>query len=118
MIETHLAATLLALSLGLAILLRRKGTSSHKILGRIWVVLMLFVAAGSFAIREIDTPHMSYIHLLSAWTIVSVSVGVYCIRRHRVTAHAGFMIGTFVGLTVAGAFALLPGRFIWRSLFG
>lgn len=118
MIEAHLAIALLALLLGLVVLARRKGTASHKMLGRIWVALMLFVAVGSFAIREINTPQLSWIHLLSAWTIVSLGIGIYCIRRHRVPGHAGFMIGTFVGLAVAGAFALMPGRHIWRSLFG
>lgn len=79
---------------------------------------MLFVAAGSFAIREIKAPGLSPIHILSAWTIVSVTAGIYCIRKGRIAAHAGFMAGTFVGLAAVGGFALRPGRYIWRALFG
>lgn len=118
MIQAHLVAALLALLLGALVLVRRKGTPAHRRLGRAWVLLMFFVAAGSFAIREIDAPGLSPIHILSAWTIVSLAAGIYCIRRRWIAAHAGFMVGTFAGLMAAGAFALLPGRYIWRTLFG
>lgn len=118
MIQAHLAAALLAFALGALVLIRRKGTPTHRWLGRVWVLLMLFIAAGSFAIRELNAPYPSPIHLLSAWTIVSLTAGIYCIRKGRIRAHAGFMAGTFAGLAVAGGFALLPGRYIWRTLFG
>ena len=49
----HVTLASLALAVGGAMLARRKGTRSHKLLGRIWVVLMLAVAASSFWSVEI-----------------------------------------------------------------
>ena len=99
-------------------LLRRKGTASHKRLGRIWVGLMAAVALSSFWIFEIRRgAGPSLIHLLSVWTLVSLALAVYYIRRGNVRAHRGFMIGTFIGLVVAGAFAMAPGRALYRLFF-
>ena len=111
MIALHLAAAVLGLALGALVLARRKGTSSHKVLGRLWVGLMLVVALSSFWIGG------SLIHLLSAWTVLSLALAVYFIRRGNVRAHKGFMIGTFLGLVGAGAGALAPGRALYLFFF-
>src|SRR2546426_10221092 len=85
-----------ALVVGAAVLSRRKGTASHKLLGRSWVALMLAVALSSFWIFEIRRgAGPSFIHLLSAWTLISLALAVWFIRRGNVRAHRGFMIGTF-----------------------
>ena len=113
----HLVAAVAALVLGGAILARRKGTRSHKALGRLWVGLMAFVAGSSFGIFELrHGAGPSWIHLLSAWTLVSLACAIYFIRRGNVRAHRGFMIGTFLGLAGAGVFALAPGRLLYRLL--
>lgn len=114
----HLSAALAALALGLTVLARRKGTTSHKALGRAWVALMIVVAVSSFWILEIRKgAGPSWIHLLSAWTLVSLACAVYFIRHGNVRAHRGFMVGTFVGLAGAGLGALAPGRALYRLLF-
>ena len=118
MIGVHLAAAMLGLGIGAAVLARQKGTPSHKVLGRAWVGLMLVVALSSFWILEIrDGAGFSAIHLLSAWTLVSLALAVYFIRRGNVRAHKGFMIGTFLGLAGAGLGALAPGRTLYLFLF-
>jgi uncharacterized membrane protein len=62
---------------------------------------------------------MSWIHLLSGWTIIALPIAVYAARRHKVSLHRRFMTGLFVGgLIVAGGFAFLPGRLMWRVFFG
>ena len=112
-ILVHLAAVLPALAIGVAVLLRRKGTRMHRLLGRIWVGLMAVAALSSFWIFEIrQGGGMSWIHALSVWTLVSLACAVYCIRRGNVRAHKGFMVGTFLGLVGAGVAAMLPGRFL------
>ena len=118
LIATHTGLAVAALAVGGAMLLRRKGTSSHKVLGRIWVALMATVALSSFWIFEIRRgAGPSLIHLLSVWTLVSLALAVYYIWRGNVRAHRGFMIGTFIGLVSAGAFALAPGRSLYRFFF-
>jgi len=118
LIALHLAAAVAALALGVAVLVRRKGTRSHKALGRTWASLMALVAVSSFSIFELRKgAGPSWIHLLSAWTLISLACALYFIRRGNVRAHRNFMIGTFLGLAAAGLFALAPGRLLYRLLF-
>ena len=112
-IAIHLTAAIVSLLLGGAVLMRRKGTPSHKLLGRSWVALMLIVAISSFWIRR---DGFSWIHLLSIWTLISLACAVWFIRRGNVRAHQGFMIGTFLGLLGAGIGAFAPGRLLSRLL--
>jgi uncharacterized membrane protein len=89
-----------------------------KLLGRSWAVLMAAVALSSFWIFEIrGGAGPSPIHLLSVWTLVSLGLAVWVIRRGNVRAHRGFMIGTFIGLAGAGIGALAPGRALYRLFF-
>jgi uncharacterized membrane protein len=114
----HLALALAALALGSVVLARRKGTPSHKMLGRIWASLMAAVALSSFWIFEIrHGVGPSFVHLLSVWTLISLACAIYFIRRGNVRAHRGFMIGTFLGLAGAGAGALAPGRALYAFFF-
>jgi len=114
----HALFALTAVGIGVLVLARRKGTPSHKLLGRLWVALMAAVALSSFWIFEIrHGAGPSPIHLLSAWTLVSLGLAVWFIRRGNVRAHRGFMIGTFIGLAAAGIGALAPGRALYRLLF-
>ena len=118
MIELHLAAALLGLGLGAAVLARRKGTPSHRWLGRAWVALMTLTALSSFWILEIrDGAGFSVIHLLSAWTLASLFLAVRAIRRGNVRMHKAFMVGTFLGLAGAGPGASAPRRMLYAFLF-
>jgi uncharacterized membrane protein len=113
MIALHIALALTALAVGIWVLARRKGTAAHKRYGRLWVALIAGTALTSFFIFELRGG-LSWIHLLSAWTLVSLALAVWFIRRRNVRAHAGFMLGTFAGLAVAGGFALARGRGLYR----
>ncbi len=84
----HLAFAVAALALGVVVLARRKGTRSHKILGRTWALLMAAVALSSFLIFEIrHGVGPSFVHLLSVWTLISLACAIYFIRRGNVRAH-------------------------------
>jgi uncharacterized membrane protein len=116
MVSIHLTTAILSLLVGAFVLGRRKGTYSHKLAGRVWVALMLVVAISSFWIQGMRDG-FSVIHLLSAWTLVSLALAVWFIRRGNVRAHKGFMIGTFLGLAGAGLGALAPGRTLYLFFF-
>ena len=45
-----------------------------------------------------------------------MAAAIFSIRKGRVRSHASWMIGTMIGVAVAGAFALAPGRFIAHQL--
>ena len=126
LIALHLAAALLALTIGAVVMARPKGTYSHKKLGWTWVTLMAVTSISSFFLRDHDGPNIggfSPIHFFTAFTAVYVPLGVVRIRQGRVSAHRKIMRGLFFGACViAGLFTLLPGRFLgdllWRQALG
>ncbi len=118
-IGIHIAAAVSALILGIVVLSSSKGTKRHKLLGRIWVVVMSVVAVGSFSIRDLgDGGGMSWIHGLSVITLISMVYAIYMIRRGNRRAHFSAMIGCFIGIIVAGLFTLNPNRIIGGFFFG
>ena len=113
----HLATVLPGLPLGAWVLWKPKGTRAHKIGGRIWGVLMIITAIDSFWIRSL-TGTFSPIHIFSVLTLVSMPLGVWHIRNGRVEAHFRAMRGVYIGLCVAGLFAMMPGRVMGTLIFG
>lgn len=118
-IALHLIAAIPALLLGLIMLVLPKGTPRHKWTGRVWVLLIAVTSLSTIWIGEIDEGGgYSVIHLLSIWTLISVTLAIYFIRRGNRSAHRGFMVGTYLGLLGAAAGALAPGRIVSDFLFG
>lgn len=118
-IITHLTCAALSLALGLVILLMPKGAVAHKVLGRGWAALMLITAVSSFWIKGQGgfVFGFSWIHLLTIWTLISLALAIYFIRKHKVRLHKAFMIGTYLGLVGAGIGAMAPGRIVGSFLF-
>ena len=112
--------TMFAIILGGIQLSMKKGGAIHKLLGRIWVALMLIVAISSFFIHEIKLwGAYSPIHLLSLWTIFILGIGIYYARVGNVKRHKQTMITLyFFSLIVAGFFTLMPGRVMHQILIG
>ncbi len=118
-VRLHLTAALTALTIGIALMMRVKGTAVHKLLGWTWVLAMGTTAVSSLFIRELNHGAFSFIHLLSGWTIIGLPGAVYAIKRGRVAAHRRAMTGMFVGgLLLAGLFAFIPGRLLWTVFLG
>ncbi|SMF78461.1 DUF2306 domain-containing protein [Candidatus Pelagibacter sp. HIMB1321] len=115
-ITSHLLLAILAVGFGFKNLLSKKGGLTHKIIGWIWVTLMMYVAVSSFWIKELNNGLYSWIHLLSIWVIISLTLSIYFIRKKKVFLHKIFMVGNFIGLTLAGIFTILPGRYIPETL--
>lgn len=113
LLTSHVLAALVSVALGLVQLVRRKGDQRHRHLGRVWVVLMLWTAVSSFWIRHLRDGAFSWLHILSLVTLVTVTLGVWRIRRGDVQAHRGNMIGSWLGSVSAMVFALaVPTRMI------
>jgi uncharacterized membrane protein len=112
----HVGTVLPALPLGAYILLRRKGGALHRILGRIWAGLMVTTAISSFWLQE--GGHLSFIHIFSVVTLISVPLAIFWILRGDVARHRRAMTNTYIGLVVAGLFAFAPGRLLGTMLFG
>ena len=112
----HLGTVLPALPLGAYILISRKGGRLHRLLGRIWAGMMVVTAISSFWLRSNGS--LSLIHIFSVITLVSVPLAVIAILRGNVERHRRAMLGTYVGLVVAGAFAFAPGRLLGSWIGG
>ena len=107
LIATHAFSALTAMLLGAwQLFFSTKGNPLHRIVGRAWVGLMLYVSVTSFWIKEIRHGQFSLLHILSVVTIVSVILGIVEVRRGNVRGHQGNMMGSWVGLCIAGGFAL------------
>jgi uncharacterized membrane protein len=118
-IAFHLTAALAATVLGIAVLLRPKGTAIHKAMGRAWVALMVATALSSFGITQIrHGAGFSLIHVLSVVTLTTLACAIWSIRRGNVRAHQINMLSAFAGTAIAGAFTLMPGRIIGDFVFG
>ncbi|WKL58195.1 DUF2306 domain-containing protein [Asticcacaulis sp. ZE23SCel15] len=118
-IQIHIAAAASAFVIGLVQFLGPKGKMPHRILGWIWVGLMLITAISSFFIREINQGSFSLIHLLSGWTAVSSPMIIYAARKGNIKQHRNAAISLFMGgLIIAGALTFMPGRLMWRVFFG
>lgn len=118
----HLVTVVPCFFIGAWLLLRRKGTTVHKRLGRVYAVLILFTAVVTLPMPAEVGPrvlgHFGFIHLFSVLVLVSVPAAIYSIRRGKVRAHRAHMVGVFVGgILIAGTFALMPGRLLHTWLF-
>ena len=118
--QIHAVSATAAMLLGAIVLFRRKGTPSHKLMGRIWVGLMLIVATSAIFINEIRlVGPFSPIHIFVAMTYYGIWEGIREIRRGNVQAHQASMKSLYLGaLLLTGAFTLLPGRRMHDVLFG
>ena len=118
-IPLHAIAAMIAIILGGFQLTMKKGGMLHRILGRVWLGLMLIVAFSSFFIHKIELwGAYSPIHLLSLWTIFSVGLAVYYVRVGDIRRHKQVMIAFYwLALILTGFFTLLPGRVMHQVLF-
>lgn len=118
-IQIHVAAVSVALAVGIVLMLGLKGNTVHRTLGWVWVTAMATAAISSLFIHRAGGGGFSFLHLFAGWTLVALPMGVFAARKHNVRLHSRTMTGMFVGgLLIAGAFAFLPGRLMWRIVFG
>ncbi|MGZ9166620.1 MAG: DUF2306 domain-containing protein [Anaerolineales bacterium] len=119
----HLATVLPAFFIGAFQLLMRRGTSSHKRFGRIYMLLVLATAFITLAMPAEVGPrflnHFGVIHLFSFLALFGVPIAYIAVRHGYIRAHRAAMISLYVGgILIAGAFAFSPGRMLHAWLFG
>jgi uncharacterized membrane protein len=91
-------------------------------MGKIWALLMIVTAISSFWLGRPGTglggTGLSFIHIFSVVTLISIPFGIYRIRVGDVTGHYKAMQGPYIGLLIAGLFAFIPGRILGSLVFG
>ena len=117
----HLVTAVSALVIGTVVMLRRKGTGSHRAWGWAWVLLMAGTTVASAFIRDYRMPNIAGItpiHFFTVFVAFNLPRGIWYIRQGNVPAHRKTMRGMYIGgCIVAGVFTLLPGRFLGRQLW-
>jgi uncharacterized membrane protein len=104
----HTVTGLLAVVAGLAVILLRKGTTVHKIVGRVYVVSMVVLCLASFGIRD-TTPFFrgfGLFHVMALVSLATVAAGIVpALFRDRFKdwygMHFASMLWSYVGLIMA-----------------
>ena len=130
-IVVHMTAAILALATGPVALWARKSrtqrTKLHRAFGYAWVTMMLITAISAIFLTARVGPTwfgFGLIHILVPVTLIGLFTAFWSLFKGNISGHRKAMQNVYVGgCVVAGAFALLPGRFLghmlltqWRSL--
>ncbi|AUC81667.1 DUF2306 domain-containing protein [Lacinutrix sp. Bg11-31] len=120
---THLFTVLPAFILGTISLILKKGTQLHKVLGRMYMLLMLFTALVTLfmpaAVGPTVLSHFGWIHLFSFLTLYTVPTAYIAIKKGNIKSHKRKMILLYFGaIIIAGAFTFMPGRYLHSVFFG
>lgn len=115
LLVSHVVAALYVLAIGPVQILRRRRDHVHRTMGYLWIAAMYYVCLSSFGIAAAG--HFTWLHGLSAVTIITVTLGLISAIRRNIPSHRGNMIGSYIGIAVAFGFAVgVPGRSIPRLL--
>ncbi len=98
----HLAFANLALLFGTAVLLKKKGTPSHRLIGGLYLGAMLLTNGSSFALNNFGG--FSPFHWMALFSLVSIAIGYLFVFRKKgnwLPGHVGWMSGSVVGLYAA-----------------
>lgn len=126
LVAIHMSAALAAVALGPVALWARRGANPrprlHRAFGCARVTLMLVTALSAVFLRDFRLPNIAGyapIHLLVPWTLVSLVVAFTKLSRRDIGGHRRWMQALYItACVVAGAFALLPGRFLGDLVLG
>lgn len=102
----HTGLAVVALALGPALLLRPKGTRSHRWLGFAYVAAMLMVAVSGILIA-VELERASIFLVFSAVVLVSVPAGMWAIWRASASHQARRLEGHFYAMSWSYAGLLL-----------
>jgi uncharacterized membrane protein len=115
LLVSHVIAALFVLAIGPLQILRRRRDRIHRSMGYLWVAAMYYVCVSSFWI--VTEGHFTWLHGLSAFTLVTVTLGLVSAIRGNIRSHLANMVGSYAGIAVAFVFAVaVPNRAIPRLL--
>jgi len=101
----HVLAAFSALGAGAAVLLMRKGTHTHRVIGAVYVLALLLVNVAALSLHRENT--FAVFHALAVVSLVTIAVGLSPLlfgKRSRmvITTHAYCMAWSYAGLVAAG----------------
>ena len=126
LVAVHMSAALGALAIGPVALWARRGAKQHpklhRAFGYAWVTLMVITALSAVFLRDWKLPNIAGytpIHLLVPVVLVGLFGAFWLLARGNVRGHLTTMQGLYFGACiVAGAFTLLPSRYLGQLVLG
>lgn len=116
-IAIHIVTVLPCVPLGAYLLLSTKGTRLHKMLGKVWVSLMVVTAIAITFVR--GGSDFSWIHIFVPITLLGAGQVVRTARKGDLASHRRNITRMYLGaLMIPGLFAFLPTRLMGMWLFG
>ncbi len=118
----HLATVIPCFVIGTLVLLIKKGTTTHIMLGRVYMVLMLITASITLFMPADVGPtifnHFGWIHSFSFLTLYTVPTAYLAIKKGNIKVHKRKMILLYFGaIIIAGGFTFTPGRYLYNLFF-
>jgi uncharacterized membrane protein len=126
-VRLHVATVVPAFLLGAwQLLASRKGSPSHRVIGTVYLGLMVVTAVSAFFIPSFSSYSLGagrirvgFIHLFIPLTFFGVWGTWRALKSGDVAAHRASMRGLYLGgLIIAGLLAFTPGRIMHRMFFG
>jgi uncharacterized membrane protein len=125
-IAVHMTAAILAVVTGPVALWARRSRQQHprlhRAFGYAWVTLMIVTAVSALFIRDFAKPNLggyTLIHVLVPVTIGMLFIAFWKLAHRDIAGHRAFMQRLYFGAcVVAGAFTLLPDRFLGHLVWG
>ncbi len=119
----HFVTIFPAFLVGTWLMLRRKGTPVHRLLGKGYMIVVFFSAGLTLLMSAQIGPtlfgHFGLIHILSVWSLITIVVAWRAVKAKKIAKHRNAMIGLYVGgMLIAGSFTLMPGRMLHTMIFG
>ncbi len=101
----HVLAAFSALVVGAAVLLLPKGTNSHRVIGIVYVLVLVVVNVAALSLHRENT--FGVFHILAVVSLITIAVGLSPLllgRRSEViiVTHAYCMTWSYAGLVAAG----------------
>jgi uncharacterized membrane protein len=126
LIAVHMSAALGAIAIGPVALWARQGARQHpklhRAFGYAWVTLMVVMALSALFIRDRALPNIagySFIHILVPVVLVGLFGAFWMLAHGNVRGHRKIMQRLYFGACIgAGAFTLLPNRFLGQLVLG
>jgi uncharacterized membrane protein len=114
----HLATVLPAFLIGTYLLANRKGTPTHRMLGKVYMSLMLVTALLTLFMAAQVGPvligHFGYVHLFSLLVLYAVPSAYFAVRKGNIAQHKRSMLLLYTGaILIAGGFTFTPGRMLY-----
>ena len=126
LIAVHMSAALGAIAVGPVALLARQGAQQHpklhRAFGYAWVTLMVVTAVSALFLRDWSLPNIAGftpIHILVPVVLFGLFGAFWMLAHGNVRGHRKTMQGLYFGACiVAGAFTLLPNRYLGQLVLG